>query len=108
MLLNFRAGESAAGADGTVVDQRAAFDDLRAVIDGHFGILKHAVGVLVSDAQFGNLARAARGGILMALAAGLRVVQRAQSVGKMLDLFKRVLIRGVRGVVSETVTLVIR
>jgi hypothetical protein len=38
------------------------------------------VGILVSDAQFGNLARAAGGGILVALAAGLRVVKRTKSV----------------------------
>ena len=77
------------------------------MIDGNFRILKHAMGIFVADAQFGNLAGAAGGGILVALAAGLRVIERAESVGEMLDLFERVLVRGVGGVVDQTVALVV-
>ena len=63
--------------------------------------------ILVADAQFGNLAGAARGGVLVALAAGLRVIQRSETVGEMLDLLERVLVRGVGRVVNEAITFVI-
>jgi hypothetical protein len=43
----------------------------------------------------------------VALAAGLRVVQRSETVGEMLDLFERVLVRGVGSVVNEAIAFII-
>src|SRR5215470_8037962 len=74
-LLNFGGGEGAAGADGAIVHQRAA-DDLSAVRDCDAGCGEAAVSVVVSDAQLGDLASAAGNGVLVAFAAGLRVVER--------------------------------
>src|SRR5258708_5241087 len=62
----------------------------------------------VANAQFRNLGGAAGGGILMALAAGLRVVERAQAVGDLLDFIELDLIRRVRGVVHQAVALVVK
>ena len=107
MLLNFRVGESAAGADGAVVDQRAAFDDFCPVVDGYPRILEHSLGIVVSNTQFGNLAGAPRGGILVALAAGLCVVQRSEPIGEGLNFFEFRLIGGVRGSVDQSITLVV-
>ena len=57
----------------------------------------------MADAQFGDLAGAAGNGILMALAAGLRVVERAEAVGDGFGFLKLGLIGGVRGVVGHSV-----
>src|SRR4029077_13242849 len=103
----FRAGESAAGTDGAVVNQRATLDDFSAVVNGNFRVLKHTVSIVVTDAQFGNLAGAAGRGILVALATGLRVVKRAETVGDSLDLIEFGLIGRVGGVVDQTIALVV-
>ncbi len=107
VLLDFGCGESTAGADGAVVNKRAAFNDLGTMIDGDFGELKPTLSIIVSDAQFGNLGGAAGGGILMALAAGLRVVKRAEALGDVQDRLKVVLIDRVGGGVDHTIALVV-
>src|SRR5580704_5476159 len=107
MLLNFRAWESAARADGPVVDQRAALDNLSAVVDWNFRISKHSLGIVVSHTQFRNLAGAPRRGILVVFAAGLRVVQRSKPVGEGLDFFEFGLIGGMCGIVDHSVALVV-
>src|SRR5260370_14350213 len=61
----------------------------------------------MGDAKFRDLAGAAGRGILMALAAGLRVVERAEAVGDLFDFIKLRLIRGMRGVVHQAVGLVV-
>ncbi len=61
----------------------------------------------MADAQFRNLAGATGCGILVALAAGLRVIERAEAVGDLLDFIKLHLIRRVRGVVHQPVALVV-
>src|SRR5580658_4030219 len=78
------------------------------MIDGNFRVLKLALGIGMSDAQFVHLARAARGGILMALAAGLRVVERAEAIGEGLNFFERGLIGAVSGGVDHTIALVVK
>src|SRR5215471_16737876 len=58
-LLNLRFRKSAAGANGTIVDQGASGDDLGAVSDGDIGIEKTAIQSKMSHAQFGDLTAAA-------------------------------------------------
>ena len=77
------------------------------MIDGDFGELKPTLSIIVADAQFGNLGGAAGGGILMALAAGLRVVKRAEALGDVQDRLKVVLIDRVGGGVDHTIALVV-
>ena len=62
----------------------------------------------MSDAKFGNLAYAARRRALMALAAGLRVVERAKPVADLFNLFKRVLIGRVGRLVHQPVRLAVK
>src|SRR5260370_382176 len=106
-LLNFRAGEGSVRANGAVVHQGAALNDLGTAGDGNLGILELAAGTAVTDTQFRDLAGATGSGILMALAAGLRVVERPQPVGYLLDFVELDLIRRVRGVVHQPVALVV-
>ena len=107
MLLNFGAGEGAAGADGAVVNQGAAFDDFRAVVNGNFRVLKVAVEVTMTYAQFGHLAGAAGDGALVALPAGLRVVEGAEAVGGSFCFVELGLIGDVSGGVDKAIALVI-
>jgi hypothetical protein len=58
-----------------------------AACDRNVGVAETTVRRAMADAQFGDLARSARGGVLVALATGLRVVEWAQPVG---DVFYRV------------------
>src|SRR5258708_28449594 len=106
-FLNFRAGESGIRADGAVVHERASFDDLRSTSDGDFRILKFAIRATVSHAQFGDLARAPGSRILVALAAGLRVIERAEAVGDLFDFIELDLVGGVGGVVDQPIGLVV-
>src|SRR5713226_6419436 len=102
-FLNFRAGEGSIRTDGAVVHQGAAFDDFRSTSNRDFGTYELAAGTTVAHAKFADLAGAARGGVLMALAAGLRVVKRAKAVGDGFRFIELGLIGGVGGVVRETV-----
>ncbi len=106
-LLNFRAGEGAVRADGAVVHQGTAFDNLGSAGDGDFGILKFAVGAAMTSAQFIDLAGAAGGGILMALSARLRVIERAEAVGDGFGFLKPGLIRRVGRIVHQTVAFAV-
>src|SRR6266852_175590 len=106
-LLNFGAGEGGIRANGAVVDERATFDDFGSTSNGDFGIYELPVGTAVTHAQFADLAGAAGSGILVALAAGLRVVKRAEAVGDLLDFIELDLIGGMGGVVHETVGLIV-
>ena len=80
-FLNFGVGKGGAGADGTIVDEGAAGDDFGAAGDGDAGIDEAAIRSEVPDAEFGDLAAAAGGGVLVTFAAGLCVIKRSQSVG---------------------------
>src|SRR5690349_5369334 len=55
-LLNLRRGKRGIGANGAVVYERAALDDLRASSDGNIRIFKLAAGAAMADAQLRNLA----------------------------------------------------
>src|SRR5713101_6200128 len=106
-FLNFRAGKSGIGADGTVVHQGAALDDLRAAGDGNLRVHELTVGSCMSDPQFGHLAGAAGSGILVALAAGLGVVERAETVVERLSFVELCLIRSMSSVIHHAVGLIV-
>ena len=79
-LLDLERGKRGARADGAIVDEIAARDHRRPVPDGNARVDEAARGVAVSRAQLGHLAGAAGVRVLVALAAGLRVVERAEPV----------------------------
>ena len=106
-LLNLSVRHFAVRTDGAVVHQGTAFDNLRSAGDGNFGILKFAVGAAMTSAQFIDLAGAAGDGILMALSARLRVIERAEAAGDGLGLLKLGLIRRVSRIVHQTVAFVV-
>jgi hypothetical protein len=63
------------------------------MIDRDLRILELPVGVEMSYAEFGNLGRGSRHRCLVTLAAGLGVVERAESIGgDVLDLLKKLLV----------------
>src|SRR5215469_11819674 len=107
VFLNFCRGKCCVGANGAVVDEGAPFDGFGTMVDGNIRIFKPATGTPMADAQFRYLTRAARGWVLMALAAGLRVVKRPEAIGDLFDLIELPLIHGVRGVVHHSVGLVV-
>src|SRR5690242_9651934 len=107
MFLDFGAGESTAGADGAIVNQRAAFNDFRAVVDGDIRVSKSALGIPVPNAQFGDLTGATGDGILVALAAGLRVIERAEAIGNGFNFIELGQVGGMGGVVDEAVALAV-
>src|SRR5262249_23575366 len=97
------------GADGAIVDQSPALDDFRAMVDGNLGILEETVVIVMADAQFRKLAGGARYRRLMTLAAGLRVVQRSESIrSDLFDLVKEFQVRLAAIRVGETVALIIK
>src|SRR5262249_36597620 len=92
-LLDFRTGKRRVGTDGTVIHQRAAGNHLAAVSDRNLRILEVSIAIQVTRANLGDLARSAGNGILVALAAGLRVVEWSEAVR---DLFYGIEFREVR------------
>src|SRR6266702_3670306 len=106
-LLNFRSGKSGIGADGTIVHERAALDDFRAASDENLRVHELTVGSRMSHPQFGHLAGAAGSGVLVALAAGLGVVERAETVVKRLSFVELCLIRSMSSVVHHAVGLIV-
>ena len=106
-FLDFRAGKGAIRADGAVVHEGTPLDDLGAAGDGNFGIHKLAAGAAVTDAQLVDLAGTPGDGILVALAAGLRVVERPKALGDAVRFLELCLIRRVRGVIHQTVGLIV-
>src|SRR5262249_37879854 len=93
----------AAGADRAVVDERAAGDHGGAVRDGDARVLEAARGVAGPDPELRDLAEAARRGVLVALPAGLGVVDRTETLVQELDLVEGFPIGVVRGLVHEAV-----
>ena len=73
-LLDLGIGIRAIGTDGAVIDQRAARDDFCPPSDGNRGVLELTMRAHMSYAQFVDLAGRTGNRILVALAAGLRVV----------------------------------
>jgi hypothetical protein len=106
-LLNLVVRKSGVRTDGAIVDEGTAFDDLGSIRDGDFRILKVAARIEMSHAQFRHLALAARSGILVALATGLRVVKRPETFGYLQDGFKGRLVARVSRLIDESVGLVV-
>src|SRR5258708_16826695 len=79
-LLNLRVRERPAWTNGAKIHERAGGDGLGSMSDGDFRVLETLVRSQMPDAQFGDLAGAARCWILMAFAAGLGVVKRTKPV----------------------------
>jgi len=67
-----------------------------------------AAGSVVADPRFGNLTGCAGDWILVAFAAGLRVIERTETIGKLLDFFELRLIRLVSGIVDHAVGFVVK
>src|SRR5258708_37641712 len=65
--------------DSPVVNDGAADDLIRSVVDRHYGIHEGAALISMSDSQLGKLARSAAHRILMAFGTGPPIVDGAQS-----------------------------
>src|SRR5207245_2052023 len=74
-LLDLGVGKRGVRTDGAIIDERAARDDLASMRDGEVRISETPIGSSMPHAQLRDLARATRARVLLALAAGLRVVQ---------------------------------
>src|SRR5215510_5134521 len=79
-FVDLRIGKSAIRTDGAVVNQRPPGDDLGSSGDRDLGVAEASVGTEVADSQLGHLACAARRRVLMALATGLSVVERSETI----------------------------
>src|SRR5205823_1494975 len=62
-------------ANGPTVDERATGDDNRPARDRDVGVAEPPIRSQMTHPQFRDLTRGARGGVFMALAAGLGVVE---------------------------------
>src|SRR5207248_9468147 len=90
------------------VPELAAVDDRGAGIDGACRIFEPAMGTAMAHAQLRDLGGTARSRVLIAPAAGLRVIQRSKSIGNLFDLVELGVIHGVRGVVHYSVAFVVK
>src|SRR5712664_667882 len=106
-FVNLCVGEGFARTDGTVIHQRASRDDFCAAGDWDLRIAKTAIWSAVAHPQLRNLACSARRGVLVALAAGLRVVKRAQTVLYRLYIVKPRLVSLMSRIIHQTVALVV-
>ena len=105
-FLNLRVRKLGAGADGAVVHERAAGDDHGSARNGDRGILEPSAGA-VADPQLRDLAGRPRDRVLVALAAGLGVVERAEPIVHPLHLVEPRLVGLVGGVVHQAVAQVV-
>ena len=106
-LLNLGVGKSRARTNGAIIDERAARDDFASVRDGDVRISETAIGSSMPHAQLRDLGRPARSRVLMALAAGLRVVEGAEAVVHCFGFIELLSVGLVGGVVNHAVTLVV-
>src|SRR2546422_9760346 len=79
-LLNLGVGKSRVRTNGAIIDERAARDAFASVSYGDVRISETPLGSSMSHSQLRDLARPTRCRILVALAAGLRVVEGAEAV----------------------------
>ena len=77
------------------------------MIDRNLGVLEITVPPLMADTQLCDLTNAAGHWTLMALAAGLSIVERTEPIGDDFEMFKIGLVRLVRLIVYDTVALVV-
>src|SRR6266699_925804 len=106
-LLNLGIRERGVGTNGPIVDERATGDDNRAPRDRDVGIAESPIRSQMTHPQFRDLTRSARGGVLMALAASLRVVEWSQAIRDFFHLVEYVLIGLVDGVIARAVAPVV-
>ena len=92
MLLGVAVGVLRARADGLVVDQRPVGDDDRAASDADLGEDEVPLRVAVSGAELGDLASSSCDRVLVTVATGVGVVERAQPGGDLLLLVERGLV----------------
>src|SRR5262249_48713993 len=93
------------GADGPVVDQRPVGDGRGSIVDGERSRYEVAVCIVVARPEFSDLADGPRNRVLMALPAGLRIVDRAKPITGALDLIERVLVGGKGRVVGKAIAV---
>src|SRR5207249_6161315 len=105
--LDLAVGKGAVGADRALVDESAPLDGHRSAVDRNFRIAKAPVGGRVTNAQLLHLARTTAHRVLMALAAGLRVVERTEPIGDCLKLVEHAEIALVRRLIREAVAFVV-
>src|SRR5216117_4051373 len=106
-LLNLGIRERGVGANGPIVDERATGDDDRPARDRDVGVAEPSIRSQMAHPQFRDLTRSTRGGVLMALAAGLRVVQGSQAIRDFFHFVECVLIGLVDGVIARAVAPVV-
>src|SRR5439155_7729328 len=88
-------------------DERATGDDNRPARDRDVGVAEPPIRSEMTHPQFRDLTRSARGGVLMALAAGLRVVEWSQAIRDFVHLVECRLIGLVDGVIVRAVAAVV-
>ncbi len=106
-LLNLGVRERRVRANGPIVDERATGNGNGAARDRDVGVAKPPIGSQMTHPQLGDLTRSARGGVLMALAAGLRVVEWSQAIRDLFHLVEYLLIGLVDGVIARAVAPVV-
>src|SRR6266581_3044358 len=79
----------------------------RSARDRDAGVAKPPLRHQMTHPQLRDLTRSARGGVLMALAAGLRVVERSQTIRDLFHLVECLLIGLVDGVIARAVAQVV-
>jgi hypothetical protein len=96
------------GANGAVIHEVAIPDDFSSMIDRDLRILKLAMGIEMSHPYFGDLAGGASHWSLVTLAAGLGVVEGAESIGCNMFCFLKKLLVGLAPVqIGKSIALVI-
>src|SRR5439155_23101310 len=103
-LLDLGVGKRGVRTDGAIIDERAARDDLASMRDGDVRISETPIGPPMPYAQLRDLARATRARVLVALAAGLRVVEGTEAVVHRFGLVEFLLVGLVGGVVNHPIT----
>jgi hypothetical protein len=74
----------------------------------NLGILEASIAIQMADAKLGHLAGATGNRILVALAAGLRVVQRSEAVSDLLYFIEHSQIRLMRRGIRDPITAVVK
>ena len=107
MFLDLQIGKRSIRTNGAIIHQGAAGNDLSSASNRDIRVEKPAIRPQVTHSQFRNLTGAARGGILVTLTAGLRVIQRSQPIRHTFDLIELGLIGLMGGIIHHAVTLII-
>src|SRR5256884_6902593 len=107
-LLDLRVGECGVGANGAIVDERAPRNHDRATRNRDVRVAELAGRVDVADAQLADLARTPRCRVLVAFAAGLRIVEWSQPIVDVLGLVKALPVGVVGRIIDHAVALVVQ